>query len=255
MKTLLITTIAVLTAANVSAQAVSASAQLGALSGLEVPVPAAPAGEVSETLIPVPFEELSAETRSRLTSAEPRGPQEIIGMVGTLVSIGSAVIKVIKGGEIVYNNGYAAVYPKDADWRFFEWKKQVVYSFRYIRKLAGVTVVDSVIAVSFKYDGSYKGSGRYLGNIQVVGDKCYTMMSHKLTATAELPPSSVENLTPETPLNPLSAIGLNLTYAVSGLVNSGSRKEAYQLRGDGVIIDLATGEEPAGAAVRRFELK
>ncbi|MFA5140252.1 MAG: hypothetical protein WC728_13555 [Elusimicrobiota bacterium] len=212
---------------------------------------AAPAQPVSqETLTPVPFEELSPRTRAILLGEKKQEAliPDVIGTIGTIVSIGSTLISVIRGGEIVYNNGYAAVYPKDADWRYFTWKKQSVYSFRYKKTTAGVTVVDSVVAVSFKYDGQYQGAGRYIGNIQVVGDKCWTLLGNTLHVTAELPASSVENLAPQTPLDPLAAISLNLTYANQAMVGSGSRRESYQIRGDGKIIDFATGLEPPGGA-------
>jgi hypothetical protein len=203
-----------------------------------------------ETLTPVPFEALSPRTQALLRGDKKQEARasDVIGTIGTIVSIGSTLISVIRGGEIVYDNGYAAVYPKDADWRYFTWKKQSVYAFRYKKTTAGITVVDSVIAVSFKHDGRYQGSGRYIGNIQVVGDSCRTLLGNALHATAELPASSVENLTPETPQDPLAAISLILTYANRAMIGSGSRRETYQIRGDGRMLDLATGAEVPGGS-------
>jgi len=240
----------------VSGLALAAIEQLdGASAGAGVFVPGVSAADSDITLTPVPFEELSQAAKARLLEdKQPKTVSGVIGIIGTLVSIGSAIINVVRGGEIVYSNGYGAVYPKDADWRYFTWKKQSIYTFRYKQTMAGISVVDCVIAVSFKYDGQYNGSGRYIGNIQVVGDKCTTLMSNTLNVTAELPQSSVENLTPATPLDPLAAIALNLTYANTSLTGSGSRREAYQIRGDGTLIDLATGAEPKYAAVRRVDL-
>lgn len=210
------------------------------------------------SITPVPFQDISSFTRDLLIGRPLHTGQEkgVIGTITTLITIGSTIIKVIRGGDIVYSNGYASVYPLDADWRYFTWNKQVFYTFRYVKKILWGTLktIDSNIVVSFKYDGQYNGHGLYLGNIQVVGDRCWTAFSHGLNVKAELPPSSVENLTPETPLDPTAAIDFNLTYTTSFLFTN-TRTERYRISGDGKLIDVLTGEEPSVAGVTRIDLK
>ncbi len=210
------------------------------------------------SITPVPFQDISPFTRNLLIGRPLHTGREkgVIGTITTLITIGSTVISVIRGGDIVYNNGYASVYPLDADWRYFTWNKQVFYTFRYVKKILWGTLptIDSNIAVSFKYDGQYKGRGLYLGNIQVVGDRCWTAFSHGLNVKAELPPSSMENLTPETPLDPTAAIDFNLTYTTSFLFTN-TRTDRYRISGDGKLIDVLTGEEPSAAGVTRIDLK
>ncbi len=108
-------------------------------------------------IIPGSFERLSPATKFLLAARErtEENAQGIIGVIGPIVSIGSSLTNVIRGGEITYDDGYACVYPKDADWRYFTWKKQVFYTFRYVKKILFGTmpVIDSILVVSFKHDG------------------------------------------------------------------------------------------------------
>lgn len=209
------------------------------------------------TITPGEFEGVSGVTKQRIAELkEPQQSRDAIGAISTLISIGNSIINVIKGGEIVYNNGYAAVYPKNADWRYFTWAKQAVYTFNYKKKIVfgTVPVINSTIVASFKYDGEYKGHGQYIGNIQVVGDKCWTIFNNKLDVKAELPPSSVENINPATPLEPLAAIDLNITYTTTGIVTH-TRMEHYKIKGDGNLVDAETGNEPTNAEIKHINLK
>ncbi|MBI4656916.1 MAG: hypothetical protein HY746_09260 [Elusimicrobia bacterium] len=199
-----------------------------------------------EMITPGSYDELSPETRELL--ARDFAPYDKIDtgtIINILTFIGTTLVKVIKGGQIVNHNAYGCVWPKDADWTQFTWKKQAIYVFNYKKTImfGSLTAVDAVIAVSFKYDGQYDGKGKFLGNIQVVAEKCMTAFSHSISVTAELPPSSMENLSPQTPQNPVAGIDLNLSWLVSYMFPSMSVYK-YQIQGFGRMIDRYTGQEP-----------
>jgi hypothetical protein len=200
--------------------------------------------ESRDIITTVPYEKLSPQTKKQilLDSSDKIG---IVDGVQILMYIGSTIINVIKGGEIVHNNAYGCVWPKGADWRYFTWNKQAVYAFNYKKTtlFGKLTAIDSTVVVSYKYDGKYKGKGQYLGNIQVVAEKCTTAFSHSISVTAELPPSSVENLVPQNPLDPVAAIDLNMSYTISWLF-PGQKLYRYQIQGYGKLIDKNTNQEP-----------
>lgn len=202
-----------------------------------------------DTITPSSYEELSAQTKEQITDLS----KERIGIgdsIHILMYIGSTIINVIKGGQIVHNNAYGCVWPKGADWRYFTWNKQAVYVFNYKKTIlfGKLTAIDSTIVVSYKYDGKYKGRGQYLGNIQVVAEKVKTAFSHSISVTAELPPSSVENLNPQNPFDPVGAVDLNLSYIISWMFPS-QKLYRYQIQGYGKLIDKDTGQEPFPAHI------
>lgn len=202
----------------------------------------------------VPYEELSPQTKKQIFSDLSESRIGIVEGAQILMYIGSTIINVIKGGEIVHNNAYGCVWPKDADWRYFTWNKQAVYVFNYKKKIlfGKLTAIDSTIVVSYKYDGKYQGKGQYLGNIQVVADKVQTAFGHSISVTAELPPSSVENLNPQNPWEPVGAVDLNLSYIISWMFPS-QKLYRYQIQGYGKLIDKNTGQEPFPAHIIDLE--
>lgn len=201
--------------------------------------------ESQDAITRVTYEKLSPQTKEQLLSDLSVGKIGIVEGAQLLMYIGSTIMNVIKGGEIVHENAYGCVWPKDADWRYFTWNKQAVYAFNYKKTIlfGKLTAIDSTVAVSYKYDGKYQGKGSYLGNIQVVAEKCTTAFSHSLSVTAQLPPSSVENLAPQNPLDPVAAIDLNMSYTISWLF-PGQKLYRYQIQGSGKLIDKNTNQEP-----------
>jgi len=119
--------------------------------------------------------------------------------------------------------------------REISWKGNTEYKINLAQKLPiQIPIALAFIKLDFDYGGTFKAAGSYLGNIEVLALKDFTVPGKKITLSAELPYNSIRNC--GTADNPTSCIDVIFTLSVTPLIWADqSYAFRYTLKGDGTV--------------------
>jgi hypothetical protein len=129
---------------------------------------------------------------------------------------------------------YAAALPKGVtDWKTLTgWKAAKSYAYELSAdNLYGVQVVHVIYKVKFTPGGKQNNKGAYLTKVSFSTVTIDTSLGFRLSMTADAPAASMVNV--GTAKNPVAAMQIKLSWAISSPVSSADGSSVYYMQGDG----------------------
>ena len=96
-----------------------------------------------------------------------------------------------------------------------------------------MTVYDVTITIVHRYNGSYRGKGRYLENVAIIPSNLEVLWAY----TVNLRVNNVSTVNSGTKEDPIASLLLELHFDVSTVIKKSQVRSLFQFRGDsgGVI--------------------
>ncbi len=172
----------------------------------------------------------------------PRDLNGILVSIDQIVNIASKVWNIIQANAPVVNidTKYATAYPQGitAAAQLSQWSrpKSYVYGF-YAKNLYGSVMIDSEYKVSFTYNGSYKGKGKYLTAVAVIPTSTTVGWGYKFYMSAAVPDSTIANV--GTSADPVAAMQMKLSWKMATVLKEQDGTSIYYVEGNGYYQELA----------------
>jgi len=163
-----------------------------------------------------------------------------------IVNLTTKIWGIIKENQPVVNvtNQYATAVPQGvASWtKLTGWKgpKGYIYTFS-VENLYGVKTVSVKYMITYTYNGSYQGTGRYLTAVTVEPLSVDVLWGYTYEMSAEVPDSSIVNAGTET--DPVAAMQLVLKWKISTVLKSSQGRSVNYIRGDGYIQEMGNWDK------------
>jgi hypothetical protein len=149
-----------------------------------------------------------------------------------IVNIGKRIWQVIEANKPVVNVSYlyANALPKGAraedldNFSDIQDKSFHAYGTNYL----GMTVYDVVYTVVHRYNGSYKGRGKYLENVSVIPSHVQVAWGY----TLDLDVTKTATVNVGTSSRPVASLALELTLKTHTVMKSDESRSLFQFRGD-----------------------
>lgn len=170
-------------------------------------------------------------------------------MSGTLVSIEKIVNVASKLWQIIKDNApvvsidtkYATAYPQGVTsaTQLAGWSrpKSYVYGF-YAENLYSYPMIDVKYKVSYTYNGSYKGKGKYLTAVTVVPENVQVSWGYRFQMSAMVPDSTIANVGSDT--DPIAAMQLKLNWTMASALKQVDGASVYYVEGTGYYKEIAS---------------
>lgn len=167
----------------------------------------------------------------------------ILAVVDKLIALGEKIIPLIEKGKAVYrskNMEAISVIPNlgssvNSLAEIANWSYPVTKHFKVVfENLYGIDVVSFVYSVTFQYNGSYGGKGKYLTGVRVATRDVSVMWGFDVDAHSEL--IQISNV--GTTSNVVAGATIEINYTVGNILNVISTSEAFHVTGDGKIFRL-----------------
>lgn len=167
----------------------------------------------------------------------------VLAVVDKLIALGEKIIPLIEKGKAVYrskNMDAISVIPNlgstvNSLSEISNWSYPVTKHFKVVfENLYGVDVVSFVYSVTFQYNGSFAGKGKYLTGVRVATRDVSVMWGFDVDAHSEL--IQISNV--GTISNVVAGATIEINYTVGNILNVISTSEAFHVTGDGKIFRL-----------------
>lgn len=182
----------------------------------------------------------------KLTSATVSPPEKsggIIMLIDKLVAIGEKIIPTIKQGKaIVTNNPMASVSvlprinakdPVVHDMSGWTTPYSKHYKVAYTNGL-GMEVVSFVYSISYQFNGSWNGKGKYLTGIRASARKIEIVWGFDLNASSKL--LQISNI--GTTQNVIAGATVEMSYTVSNWLQTITTNKSFFIAGNGKLWQL-----------------
>ncbi len=179
----------------------------------------------------------------RLQEEPPKDLNNVLVSVEKIVNIASKLWEIVKDGKPVANidTKYATAYPAGVTsaTQLAQWTKpkSYVYGF-YAENLYGGTMIDCKYKVSYTYNGSYKGVGKFLTGVAVIPTSVSVGWGYRFDMSAQVPDSTIANV--GTDKDPVAAMQLKLTWKMSTVLKEVTGTSVYYVQGDGYYDEIAS---------------
>jgi len=201
----------------------------------------------SESEASVPAPNISKINKlKKITSATVSPPQRsggIIMVIDKLVAIGEKIIPTIKQGKaVVTNNPMASVSvlprtnakdPVVHDMGGWSVPYSKHYKVAYTNGL-GMEVVSFVYSISYQFNGSWNGSGKYLTGIRASARKIEIVWGFDLNASSQL--LQISNI--GTVQNVIAGATVEMSYTVSNWMQTITTNKSFFMAGNGKLWQL-----------------
>jgi len=202
------------------------------------------------------LQEVREEADMSYVKLQEQPPKDLAGIVVTvekIVNIASKVWQIIKDNAPVVNidTKYATAYPEGitAATQLAGWSrpKSYVYGF-YAENLYGSTTIDVKYKVTYTYNGSYKGKGKYLTAVTVVPEKAQVSWGYRFHMSASVPDSTIANVGSDT--DPVAAMQLKLNWTMASALKQVDGTSVYYVEGNGYFEEIASPWQKDPATVQ-----
>jgi hypothetical protein len=172
------------------------------------------------------------------TAGNPIG--DIITTIDGIIAVGQRIWKIVDAGRPVITTKIApmvSVLPhlegeNPTLNQMANWSAPKVRSYRVSFKNGfNSEVVGFTYTIYFQFNGSLKGTGKYITNLKVQASEIYTAWGFNFDATSELVGiANVGSLEA-----PVASATMQISYAVKGLVNESRASQGFYVDGAGNI--------------------
>jgi len=179
----------------------------------------------------------------KLQESPPKDLNGVLVTIEKIVNIATKVWQIIKDNQPVVNidTKYATAYPEGVTsaTQLASWSrpKSYVYGF-YAENLYGSTTIDVKYKVTFTYNGSYKGKGKYLTAVTVVPEKTQVSWGYRFHMSAAVPDSTIANV--GTDADPIAAMQLKLNWTMATALKEVDGTSVYYVEGNGYYEEIAS---------------
>lgn len=179
----------------------------------------------------------------KLQEQPPKDLNGVLVTIEKIVNIASKVWKIISDNAPVVNidTKYATAYPQGitSAAQLANWSRprSYVYGF-YAENLYGSTTIDVKYKVTYTYNGSYKGKGKYLTAVTVVPEKVQVSWGYRFHMSAQVPDSTIANVGSEA--DPKAAMQLKLNWTMATVLKEVDGTSVYYVEGDGYYEEIAS---------------
>ncbi len=162
-----------------------------------------------------------------------------IGSIGTIVSIGENIWKIVEAGKPsahIVSNSVSALPKENPNWsQMTDWQGPLIKSYHMeaVNKM-GVKVVSMDYKIMAYYGGKFQGKGQYLANLTMITDNVSVAWGYDLQATAEL--MDLVNTTDEE--NPVPGCTLQMKWRTDTLLQHREGTHSIFVKGDGTVTEL-----------------
>lgn len=172
-------------------------------------------------------------------------PKDLAGVLVTIdqiVNIASKIWQIVKDNAPVVNieTKYATAYPQGitSATQLGQWSKPRSYTYAfYAENMFGGVMIDCRYKVSYTYNGSYKGKGKYLTAVAVVPEVATVAWGYKFYMSASVPDSTVTNTGTEK--DPVAAMQMKLAWKMATVLKESDGTSIYYVQGDGFFEEIA----------------
>lgn len=194
----------------------------------------------------VTLQEVKEEPNMNYVKLQEQPPKDLAGTlvsIEKIVNIAAKVWQIIKDNAPVVNidTKYATAYPQGVTsaTQLAGWSrpKSYVYGF-YAENLYGSTTVDVKYKVTYTYNGSYKGKGKYLTAVTVVPEKAQVSWGYRFHMSASVPDSTIANV--GTDADPIAAMQLKLNWTMASALKQVDGTSVYYVEGNGYYEEIAS---------------
>lgn len=185
----------------------------------------------------------AATTRPAPAANNTEKTNGIIMIIDRLIAIGEKILPAIKNGRpVVTNNPMAAVsvLPRTNDKDFAlhgmgGWTVPVSRHYKLVyTNYLGVDVVSFVYSITYQYNGSLNGKGKYLTGIRVSARDIAVAFGFDLNASSRL--LSISNI--GTQQDVIAGATVEITYTVSSILKTITNSDSFFVGGNGRLIKL-----------------
>jgi hypothetical protein len=190
--------------------------------------------------------EVIEEPDMNYVKLQEQPPKDLAGTlvaIEKIVNIATKVWQIIKDNAPVVNidTKYATAYPEGitSATQLANWSrpKSYVYGF-YAENLYGSTTIDVKYKVTYTYNGTYKGKGKYLTAVTVVPEKVQVSWGYRFHMSAQVPDSTIANVGSEA--DPVAAMQLKLNWTMATVLKEVDGTSVYYVEGNGYYKEIAS---------------
>ncbi|MCM2268130.1 MAG: hypothetical protein NDI60_10210 [Elusimicrobiales bacterium] len=178
-----------------------------------------------------------------LTETPPKDLAGILVSLEKIVNIATKAWDIVRDNKPVLNldTKYATAYPQGitAASQMSQWSKPKTYVYGfYAENMYGGTMIDSKHKVIFSYNGSYKGTGKYLTGVTVVPTVASVSWGYRFHMSATVPDSTIANV--GTDADPVASMQLKLTWRMASALKEVEGTSVYYIQADGFFEEIAS---------------
>lgn len=201
---------------------------------------------INPASVRVVLQEVKEESSMNYVKLQEQPPKDLAGTlvsIEKIVNIASKIWQIIKDNAPVVNidTKYATAYPQGVTsaTQLAGWSrpKSYVYGF-YAENLYGSTTIDVKYKVTYTYNGSYKGKGKYLTAVTVVPEKAQVSWGYRFHMSASVPDSTIANV--GTDADPVAAMQLKLNWTMASALKQVDGTSVYYVEGTGYYEEIAS---------------
>ena len=201
---------------------------------------------INPASIRVVRQEVKEEPDMNYVKLQEQPPKDLAGAlvsIEKIVNIASKLWQIIKDNAPVVNidTKYATAYPQGVTsaTQLAGWSrpKSYVYGF-YAENLYGSVMIDVKYKVTYTYNGSYKGKGKYLTAVTVVPEKAQGSWGYRFQMSATVPDSTIANVGTDT--DPIAAMQLKLSWTMASVLKQVDGTSVYYVEGNGYYEEIAS---------------
>lgn len=173
----------------------------------------------------------------------------VLNTIDHLINTASKIWSIVQQNAPVVNisSKYATAYPQGitAAAQLAGWSMPKTYEYEFSAKnLYGMNMIDCKYRVTFSYNGSYKGKGKFLTAVAVIPEAVSVGWGYHFDMNADVPDSTIVNVGTET--DPVAAMQLKLSWKMSTVLKEVDGTGVYYVQGNGLFSEIASPWRTAG---------
>ena len=167
----------------------------------------------------------------------------VIDTIDKIVNLAQKVFEIIEKNQPVVNINvnYANAVPYGIQhWTQLQgWSKPKTETYRFIaRNFFGIKVVKVTYQLEFRYNGNYRGKGKFLTGVTIEPISVETVSGYSVSLSAEIPDSTIANV--GTHEDPIASMQVQLKWIIHTKSKNIHQKAIYYVQGDGKYSEIAT---------------
>lgn len=162
--------------------------------------------------------------------------------IGEIIKIGTEIWKIVEKNKPVVNQKYGemsalpANAKSSADLDTWSEPKVKVFKTSFVNGF-GMTVVEFIYRVSFNFNGSFDGKGKFLSHVTVEPAKLNVAWGFTVNIDAQV----MNPTNSGTKKDPVAAMDVLVNYSIDTIIKHSQNSSRFYVRGDGLFKNLSDG--------------
>lgn len=211
---------------------------------------------ISTDSVRVTLKKVSTEPENTLVEMQEPATGKMDAVLDTIdhvINTASKIWSIVQQNAPVVNisGKYATAYPQGitAAAQLSGWSMPKTYEYEFsANNLYGMNMIDCKYRVTFSYNGSYKGKGKFLTAVAVIPESVDVGWGYHFDMNADVPDSTIVNVGTDT--DPVAAMQMKLSWKMSTVLKEVDGASVYYVQGNGLFNEIAS---PWQKGVTRLE--